>query len=655
MRAHPRNIPDLRVLAQVVTGIAITAILLTLGTITASAHAGLESSDPAPNAIVPTAPGSVTMTFTEPLERTYSRAELYDHEGAPVDGTNVVAGDSDDAMVLELPPDLPNGTYTVLWRTLSTADGHTAQNAFAFTIGSAEDLATAASLDDGGTGPPLWLQAASRWLALLGLAATVAAWPTWLLVIRPSLAPGRSLARTATRRMRRFAFGAVAVAVLGDVFAIAVQAASLTEGSLLERVRQTLGGTRYGELWYLRVALLLALALTLQWVAWWWPRRRPIPGTLALALSLAAAVPFSYIAHASALDAGRGAAILADILHVLAASLWVGGLIALVIVLAPVVAGLDAALRRQVVSQVVPRFSTIALVAWSTLGLTGAYAAWLHVGGRDALLHTGYGKALTVKLALLVPILALAAFNLFVVTSRLQALAAEPERARAWTARFRYAVATEALLAVAVLAVVGALTAQAPARESAAAGPSGLELALTGGEREADLTVSPGTPGPNRFTLAIGGDPLLHETEVLLRVASSEQDTGEKDLRFVHARGSEYIYEGSELSLNGAWDLQLIVRPPTEPEWRAFGAVDIGSAPSTSRTPSWVLSGAGAIVGMLALLAGVCALVVAWQGGAARRRAMATAGAVASILGALVLLGARSGTEAIARVIVDLR
>jgi copper transport protein len=627
-----------RIVRSALTLVFASAILLALAPAGASAHANLDTSDPAPNAIVPETPASVTMTFTEPLERTYSKAELYDQDGNLVDGTSVEPGDSDNTMVLELPPDLPNGTYTVLWRTLSNADGHTAQNYFAFTIGTEADVAATAGPAETDAGPPLWLRSASRWAALIGLAAAISAWPMWLFVIRPSLSPAWRVARTATRRMRVYTAVAVAVALVGDIFAIAVQAASLTEGSLFERIRSTLGDTRYGELWYLRIALLLALAITLQWTAWWWPRRRPVPALLALALPLAAAMPFSYIAHAAALEKGRGPAIFADVLHILSASLWTGGILALVIVLAPLSVGLDAPLRRRVLSRVLPRFSTIALIAWSTLALTGTYAAWLHVGSRDALLHTGYGKALLVKLALLVPILLLAAFNLFVVTSRLHTLAGEPEHIRAWTARFRYAVGAEAVLAIAVLAAVGALTAQSPAREAIASSPAGIEVNLTGGERDAHLAISPGTPGPNRFTLTISGEPMLHETEVLLRVESSEQDTGEKDLRFVHGGGTEYTYQGSELSLAGDWQLQLIVRQPTAPEWRAYGTVDLGAATTTSTTPSWVLTGVPAIAGMLIGLAGVAALVLAWQGGTRQRLPMATVGAIVLVLAVLVLL-----------------
>src|SRR5918995_4839782 len=82
-----------------------------------AAHAFLESSDPAANAVLPTAPQSITLTFTEPLETSYSRAELFDATGAQVPGTTSSIGPEPRSMIVQIPPGLSNGTYSLLWRT----------------------------------------------------------------------------------------------------------------------------------------------------------------------------------------------------------------------------------------------------------------------------------------------------------------------------------------------------------------------------------------------------------------------------------------------------------------------------------------------------------------------------------------------------------
>src|SRR5215216_639076 len=149
-----------------------------------SAHAFLESSDPAANAVLPNAPQSITLNFTEPLESSYSRAELFDATGALVPGATSTIGSEPRSMIVQIPPGLGNGTYSLLWRTLSTADGHTAQGYVPFTIGSEADIRIVAQpvVDTTSGELPEWTLAAARWLALLAMAAVLAVWPVWLFV-----------------------------------------------------------------------------------------------------------------------------------------------------------------------------------------------------------------------------------------------------------------------------------------------------------------------------------------------------------------------------------------------------------------------------------------------------------------------------------------
>src|SRR5215207_4142366 len=137
------------------------------------AHAFLESSDPTANAVLPTAPKSMTLTFTEPLETSYSRAELFDATGAQVPGATSSISPEPRSMIVQIPPGLSNGTYSLLWRTLSTVDGHTAQGYLPFTIGTEADVRVAAppSVAGNSSGLPESALAIARWLALLGMAA----------------------------------------------------------------------------------------------------------------------------------------------------------------------------------------------------------------------------------------------------------------------------------------------------------------------------------------------------------------------------------------------------------------------------------------------------------------------------------------------------
>ena len=146
--------------------IPIVVVLLGLVTMLperAEAHAFLERSDPSENRVLPEAPVEVSLFFTEPLEPDFSSAELYDASGTLVQTEPSRIGETNQ-LLLTLPTDLPNGTYTVQWRNVSSVDGHPQQGFVPFTIGSQADVVTpnppqATNFSE----PPTWLSA--RWAA----------------------------------------------------------------------------------------------------------------------------------------------------------------------------------------------------------------------------------------------------------------------------------------------------------------------------------------------------------------------------------------------------------------------------------------------------------------------------------------------------------
>ncbi len=186
-----------------------------------AAHAFLQTSTPAANAVVAVSPTIVTMVFTEPLERASSRAALYDQTGQEMPEASYRAGNDEYTMVLDLPASLPTGTYTVAWETLSTADGHSAQGYIPFTVGSSADVQTVIPpVLSTSSGPPLWLSTLSRWVSLLGLAVAIAVWPIWLLVLRPGISPAWQAGPALTRRVKHIAAWGIGLALAGSVFAL---------------------------------------------------------------------------------------------------------------------------------------------------------------------------------------------------------------------------------------------------------------------------------------------------------------------------------------------------------------------------------------------------------------------------------------------------
>ena len=98
------------------------------------AHANLVRAEPAPNTVLAQPPDRVVIWFTEPLEPGFSKIQVLDAQGDPVDnGDSSVGPNAPSAMSVTL-GGLANGTYTVGWRNVSTVDGHRVRGSFFFLL-----------------------------------------------------------------------------------------------------------------------------------------------------------------------------------------------------------------------------------------------------------------------------------------------------------------------------------------------------------------------------------------------------------------------------------------------------------------------------------------------------------------------------------------
>ena len=153
-----------RLLLRFAIGCLVAILLAGAAREEAGAHAALDRTDPPSNEVLAQSPGRVELRFTEPVEETYTEITLVDSSGAEVPGTSFGIDSGDATLVwLNIPDDLERDTYSVVWRTLSAADGHRLSGYFVFTIGTSEDVRTVVAPALGGeSGPPEWLDTAGR-------------------------------------------------------------------------------------------------------------------------------------------------------------------------------------------------------------------------------------------------------------------------------------------------------------------------------------------------------------------------------------------------------------------------------------------------------------------------------------------------------------
>jgi copper transport protein len=601
-----------------------------------SAHAFLDTSSPTANAVVATAPAEVKLEFTERLQPNGSSAQLYDADAKKVETPASHIGANPKELILPLPPNLPRGTYTVQWQNVSADDGHPNSGFFAFTIGGQSNVVLPAPPPAPETGSAiLSLGSLARWLGLLGLAGTLGSLLIWRLVIAPALLEQSEAERQRiARQIRRLAFGSIALALIGGTLLLIVQARG--SGGLGDILFQS----RFGRLLWLRVVLLVILAVIIRRLEFWLTANRA--RWFALLLLVLLPLPYALNSHASAIGDGSQTAVAADWMHLVASSVWVGGLLTLVIGLV-LVRALTAEQRRAVYAEAIPRFSTLAIIATITLGITGVYAAWLQVGNLDALWHTTYGKTLVVKLLTIVPLLLLGAINLLIIGPALR-------RGAHFVRHFGRVVGAEALLGVAILAIVGVLVGLPTGRQVLTFSSGHPAFSFDQNGVRAALQVYPGTVGTNRYTADVqpSSGPLPEDAHVFLRITSEGQLQGTQQVELQREPGStvRYSAQGSDLSVVGNWTVDLVVRRPGMPDWDAATTFAVGKTPEVERAPGLPLrfSGYAPVIALLVAGIGLIALIFGLRGRKAgsEQRFTLEAGGALLLTGAVILFLTRA-------------
>lgn len=282
----------------------------------AAAHANLSHSDPFANASLNEAPSEIRLWFTEPLEPQYSRITLLDSNGTALSTSPSSVDSADPHQMVLQPGDLADGVYTVSWRALSSADGHSTQGSYAFSIGVAAPAGAVTALVS--ENAPVE-SVVIRWINLASMSLLVGGIGFRLFVWKPLA--------TNSRRLHLLTGVGWALSGIALVLVLLMQTATAADTLNLESALQIVSTTNFGMLWLIRAAvwLMIGLALLLS---------RQNERLLWIALGLGAGLLLAHAmsSHASAAQ-DVPLAVGNDWLHLLASSLWLGGLVAFAIVL----------------------------------------------------------------------------------------------------------------------------------------------------------------------------------------------------------------------------------------------------------------------------------------------------------------------------------
>ena len=535
--------------ASVVAGLllawlAATLVAQVVMADSAAAHAELVSTTPSNGERLDRSPARVTLEFTESVRLLDGGLKLLDANGETVPAPEPVV--ENGSVRWPMPASLPDGAYLVNWRVIS-GDGHPISGAFSFGVGVAP---TAVPQTEAVSEVP-WLVTVTRLGGYVGFTAVAGA-VTFGALCWPA---GRSNHRT--RLLLRSGF---VVALTSTVLALLVQG-PYAMGEPMSRLldREVLSMTSHSEfgIWtQLRLFLYLALA----GVLWSADALEPKLNRWMAGIGIAAvAITHSGTGHAAA--SGRVVDRAVDAVHMLAAGVWLGGLVAL---------ALTATLRSgRPTMSAFAAFSRLALLLVLTLVATGTINGLLQLEALSQLWQSSYGQILATKVALVGLALSAAWFS-----RRRLHRAEEP-----WGTVRLEAAATLAVLAVtAVLASTSPPSTVARAAGSAAqrsAASTTVEMDL-GEARQALLHIDGlGTSGSTLHLEVVDArGRALPVRDVKLRATLPTQDLGPLDVTLSPQR-TDWVGR-FRFPLSGTWSLTLTVEEPDLNAVVTTGEVEVG-------------------------------------------------------------------------------
>ena len=579
-------------LAGVLAGLWLLATVAPAG-----AHGLLRESDPAAGSSLDRAPRRVVLTFTERPEEGLSGIQVLDTSGRQVQrGESAPVAGAPLQLAVGL-GDLPDGTYTVSWRIVSKDDGHVTAGSFAFGVGvpASGAVPAAQGASQGETPSPSPAATAARLALYAGLALLVGAAVTGLAVFGRALPQG----------FRALLAVAAALTVAGGA------ARFLAEQARIDAPLSTLLGSSTGQGLIRLAAGVLVTAVATWLLATAHPpaappppaptdpaRPAPTPAAPASAPTGPAMSAATVAAPASAptgpatpgageparVEAWRlvlvGVAAAATMLlhvlvghaagpsplrtvnlgvqwlHMLAVGAWIGGLVWLL-------AGLRGRERPEQVASAA-RFSRLAAPVLGLVAITGLSRALHLAGGWRGLLDSSYGRFLDLKVALFLALVALGARNRYRIVP---ALAGGVRR----LGDLRRNVRGEVVLAACILAVTAVFSQLPPGKfvveQTSAKPPAPPTVQVEGADFATsvriNLTVTPGTPGPNTFTAKVtdyDSGESWPATRVALRLTPRDQpDIGATTLDLTRDGEGLWRGQGSQLSIAGSWTVLGLV------------------------------------------------------------------------------------------------
>ena len=389
----------------------------------AFAHATPIQYVPAASSVLSQAPTDVEIHFSERVEPRVSSIVVFAPDGSRVDRSNSEVDRADPRVYRVGLKDGGIGTYTVSWTVISADDGHFAKGAYVFSVGNEKPGATT---ENGGfqtvhsSSVPEALTLAAE---LVGDAVILGALLVLAFIWRPMREQFADVRANEHEVSRRFQI----LLILGCMLALAGGMAYLVYKT---NELATLRETTFAAAWtpfitttsalfttyrMLGVGFILIVSQVMRTQLFSAKRISPIEYALLAVLAL---IDFARarVSHAAAATFAPGFGVVMNFIHLSFKDAWIGGIIALVVLLSPLI---RTSRNLRVAAYALTAFSRIASIAMGIAGVTGAYVVWLHLKSSSYVLTTDWGKRFAVLSAFAACLLLLRLFHQLYVEPRI--------------------------------------------------------------------------------------------------------------------------------------------------------------------------------------------------------------------------------------------
>ena len=572
-------------------------------------------------------------------------------------------------------PELENGTYTVVWKNLSSVDGHKVIGSFVFAVG--EPLSAGAQID--AVEQPLLQTVADpwlRWLVFLGAAIVIGGLSFEILIGIPVIYGNSArdewqsagiAASAKWSKVAAISLGVLLVAMIGQLLQ---QASVLSDNSAfapdMEVLRSVAFESGWGRLWTYRLLAAIGIGI-LFFVA----RRMSAPlndpdeedelndepdqGSLigdSIVAQIAAVLGLVFLglvvtsSHnaASASDI-KVFAMATDFAHLVASMVWLGGIIYLAISVPIFIRELGSNSASYLLDSAIPRFTVLGILSAGVLVTTGIFSSYMQVT-IPAATATPYGWFLVGKLTLIVPLFVFAGYNGFRLAKRL-GFGGEQRLGRS--------LIVESALAIGILVAVGWLASLEPARQYA--GRTGIgapEKAAYQDQADGtafDIKINPAEVGENDVIVRLtkpNGEPIENAVDVRVRLKFIDDDLGEPLISLEDTGAGIWRLNDTPLNIAGEYQAEVVVQRPDAFDARTAFRFDARSQATAAdaikpdtETTNTLFGLQLLIIGLLVLGLGIRGKIVpALFRNVATQRGLLVPGVAVGVLGLLFVLNA---------------